>query len=128
MTPEQQQALIDASAPLVENPTSWNDLPEEAKQLFLLLLPEPSFTEAQSYWIRFWWLPVTQETLEQLNALAPANTLLTGREDSDGNLWVSCDLLTDAFNDGRLAAMYPILATLPITYKTDWPQAEVEEE
>jgi hypothetical protein len=126
MTPEQQQALIEASAPLVENPTPWRDLPSELKDLFLLLMPEPTFSAAQSYWIRFWWLPVDEQIVDALNALAPPNNVLMGRADVNGDLWLSCDLLTDSIGNGRLFAMFDILETLPITYKAeeDWPVPE----
>ncbi len=126
MTPEEVDLLRELSAPLVADPLPWGGLTFEQQSAFRLLMPGPSFTSDQRGWIDLWWLPVTEESLADLNALCPANTALSGRVDVEGNLFVSVDLLSDALDGGRLAALLPALETLPLTFKAteEWPMEE----
>lgn len=126
MTQEQTDLLIKLSAPLVATPKSWLELSEAQRDVFMLLLPSNSFTEEQYYWLSFWWLKSSVEELAALNSLCPPNTTITGREHIHGDIYVSCDLLSDALYGGSLSALLPILETLPITFKPaeEWPVSE----
>ena len=126
MTDEQQAALMEAAAPLIETPTAWRDLSDELRGLFMLLFPAPSFTAAQRFWVARWWLPVTSEQLAALNEAAPSNTRIAAATALDGNRYVSCDLLSDAINGRRLSSLLPVLETLPLTYLPPeaWPEPE----
>ena len=126
MTQDQIDLLIELSAPLVGDPKSWLEVSTEQREAFMLLMPSDFFTPEQYYWLSFWWLPSSVEGLAALNSLCPPNTTITGREDIHGDLFVSCDLLSDALNGGSLSALLPILKTLPLTYKhaEEWPVIE----
>lgn len=126
MTPEDVELLRSLSAPLVESPLPWSELSPEQQSAFRLLMPSPFFAPEQRGWIDLWWLPVTEGVIVDLNALCPANTLLSGRVDLEGNFFVSVDLLSDALDGGRLAALLPMLEALPLTYKApeDWTMEE----
>lgn len=126
MTQNQIDLLIELSAPLVDTPKSWLELSVAQRDAFMLLLPSESFTEVQYYWLSFWWFKSSVEVLASLNQLCPPNTMITGREDIYGDLYISCDLISDALNVGRLSALLPILETLPLTYKPaeEWPTIE----
>jgi hypothetical protein len=130
MTEQQQAELIKAAAPLVENPTAWRDLGDEARGLFMLLFPRPSFTEEQRFWLSRWWLPVDDETIAALNEAAPRNTSIHASTDLAGDRFVSADLLSDAIDGRRLSALLPILETLPLHYRPPeaWPQPEIFED
>ena len=129
MTEQQQAALMKAAAPLVETPTAWKDLGDEMRGLFMLLFPQPSFTPEQRFWVSRWWLPVTDEQLAALNEAAPSNTRIAAATALDGKQYVSCDLLSDAINGRRLAALLPILEALPLHYLPPeaWPEPEPTE-
>jgi hypothetical protein len=126
MTEEQQQLLIEASAPLLINPQPWVELSQELKELFYLLFPRPSFSDEQRYWLQFWWLPVTNEIVDQLNALCPPMTQVSTRVDVEGNQFIPASLLSDAVDGRRLSMLLPILQLLPLAYKAeeDWPIPE----
>lgn len=128
MTPEQIELLQELSAPLVENPLPWTDLSAEQQAVFRLLLPDPVFTDDQREWINLWWLPVTPQQIADIKTLIPSGNEYPGREDVNGDLFLSCDLLSDALDGGRLAELLPILETLPLTYKLpeDWPTPPIE--
>ncbi|HWL53875.1 MAG TPA: hypothetical protein VNQ90_15655 [Chthoniobacteraceae bacterium] len=132
MTPEEIDLLRDLSAPLVENPLPWSELSSEQQSAFRLLMPDADtgFTEEQRTWINLWWLPVSAEQAADIKAKAPTGNQYPGREDIHGDLFVSVDLLSDALDGGRLAALLPILETLPLTYKPpeEWPQPIPEEQ
>lgn len=127
MTLDTEQ-LIALSAPLVETPLPWSALSYDQREAFRTLMPRPSFTAEQRTWLALWWLPVDETVLQDLNTLAPVNTRFTSRPDLDGQHYVSADLLSDALDGGRLAALLPILSALPLTYRTaeDWPLVEPE--
>ncbi len=128
MTPEQIDLLRDLSAPLVENPLPWSALSPEQQNAFRLLMPDPTFTDDQRECVNLWWLPVTPEQVQELKPLCPAGSEYPGREDIEENLFLSSDLLSDALDGRRLAALLPILQTLPLTYKLpeEWPVPDPE--
>ncbi|HWL51757.1 MAG TPA: hypothetical protein VNQ90_04940 [Chthoniobacteraceae bacterium] len=132
MTPEEIDLLRGLSAPLVENPLPWSGLSDEQQSAFRLLMPDADtgFTEEQRTWISLWWLPVSRKEVDDLNALCPENTVIASRQDLDGDLFISVDLLSDALDGGRLAALLPILHSLPLSYQLPeaWPQPEPLEE
>lgn len=124
MTPEEISAITAAGDLLRANPMPWEDLPQEASAvLAAALMPAPSFTLEQRGYLNLWWLPVSQEGLSALNALCPPDTILTARAQVDGSLYLNADLLSDALEGGRLAALLPILKTMTLTYflPEDWP-------
>ncbi|HWL54268.1 MAG TPA: hypothetical protein VNQ90_17645 [Chthoniobacteraceae bacterium] len=129
MTPEEIDLLRDLSAPLVEHPLPWSGLSGEQQAAFRLLMPRPTFTDEQREWVSLWWLPVTVQQVADINAVVPAGNQYPGREDLDGDLFISVDLLSDALDSGRLAALLPILQSLPLTYKLpeEWPVPDLEE-
>lgn len=130
MTAEQIDAIVSASAPLVESPLPWSDFSPEQQDVFRLLMPQPSFDSDQRFYLSLWWLPVSAEEIEGLNSLCPPGTAIVGREDGEGGLWVCADLLSDALDGRRLSALLPILETLPLTYRPPemWPEPKEEEE
>lgn len=131
MTQEQIETLIELSAPLVDSPLPWSQLSAEQREAFRWLMPEPGvgFDEDQRFYLNRWWLPVTPEQVGELNSLMPPNSRVAPRLDGDGNQWLCADLLSDAADDGRLAALWPILSELPLTYRTPemWPVEDDEE-
>lgn len=130
MTQQQLDDLIVLSAPLLDNPLPWNQLTPDQQSAFKILMPQPKegFTEDQRYWINKWWLPITEQQIENINDLVPANTKFVGREDINGDLFLNVDLLSDSLNNGRLSSILFILETLPLTYKLEeeWPEIEPE--
>jgi hypothetical protein len=124
MTAQQSAELVALGDVLRASPRAWAALSQqEQATLCNLLLPAPTFTAAQSAYLSRWWLPVTTDQVEKLNAAAPAHRQISPRKALDGLDCVLVDLLSDAINSGPLAALLPILATLPLTYLTeiDWP-------
>ena len=129
MTEQQQAALMEAAAPLIDTPTAWRDLGDELRGLFMLLFPNPSFTPEQRFWVARWWLPVTEGQLDAMNEAAPQNTRIAAATALDGNQYVSCDLLSDAINGRRLSSLLPVLETLTLTYLPPeaWPENDNSE-
>jgi hypothetical protein len=123
LTLEQIDEMVTLSAPLVENPLPWSDLSPEQQTAFRLLMPDPSFTNEQRFWLGQWVLAVTPEQVEAINALMPPNNVVSARESVDGALYVGADLLSDALDGRRLAALLPTLETLPLTFAETiaWP-------
>ncbi len=130
MTPETIDLLRNLSAPLLESPLPWESLSPEQQNAFRLLMPDPTFTNDQREYINLWWLPVTPEQVQEIKLLCPTGSVYPGREDLEGNLFVCSDLLSDALDGRRLAALLPILQMLPLTYKLpeEWPVPEPEEQ
>jgi hypothetical protein len=115
---------------LRQNPASFAQLPQEWQDyLTVAMRGNPSFSEKQLHWFRIWWLPVTQEQIDELNELCPENMRITGRLALDGKLYIGAYLLTDAADGGQLAPLRPILENLILTWREpeDWPQPEGEE-
>jgi hypothetical protein len=129
LTPEQIEKMVDEWAPIMENPIPWIDLSPKQEECSRWLMPNPSFTDDQRFWLGKWVLPVTPEQVSDLNALMPPHNVIAPREAEDGSLWVNSDLLSDALDGGRLSALLPILETLPLTYAPGivWPVIEMEE-
>jgi|GEM_PF-5688749 len=123
MTQEEEQIMQQASAAMVDTPTPWASLTPLQQLIFRGLMPQPSFTPQQHEYISRWWLPLSNQQLSDINALCPADTRVEGREDGHGQLYVSCDLLSDALDGGRLWALLPLLETMPLTYLLPeaWP-------
>lgn len=129
MTAEKINLVVSLSAPLVADPLSWSSLSPEQQDAFRLLMPSPSFDAEQRFYLSLWWLPISVEQLDQLNALTPPRMVIQARE-AEGQLYIGADLLSDALDGRRLSALLPILETLPITYRPaeTWPVAEGEDE
>lgn len=133
LTSEQTEQLIELSAPLVAHPLPWAELSPEQQEAFLWLMPAESigFTPEQRSWLGLWWLPTTEGELADLNALLPPTTRLAAREDTEGALWLSADLLSAALAEAApWAALRPALTALPLTYKAaeSWPIPQEEDE
>lgn len=128
MTAEQINLVVSFSAPLVDNPLPWSSLSPEQQDAFRLLMPAPSFDADQRFYLSLWWLPVTPEQLDQLNALTPPHMVIQARE-AEGQLYIGADLLSDALDGRRLSALLPILETLPLNYRPPetWPVTDTEE-
>lgn len=128
LTPEQIEDMVTLSAPLVENPLPWSELSPEQQVAFRLLMPDPSFTDEQRFWLGQWVLAVETQQVEALNALMPPNNVIAPREAEDGSLYVGADLLSDALDGRRLAALLPTLETLPLTFAETivWPEPQIE--
>lgn len=129
LTQEQIDELILRSGPLTVTPLPWLDLDEATQNAFRLLRTVP-FTPVRRQYLNLWWLAASEQIIEDLNELAPANFRISGREALDGVLYVGGDLLTDAIDYGPLHALQPILETLPITYRLPehWPAPPEEGE
>ncbi len=130
MTPEQLAAIVAVGDSIRANPVSWDGLSaSDRATLEAALMPEPSFQPIQREYLSRWWLPVTAPQLAALNAACPADTCITGRAQTGGQLYVCADLLSDALRGGRLAALLPVLRTLTLTYflADEWPVPDPEE-
>ncbi len=129
LTEQQIEEMVALSAPLMENPLPWVELSQEQQAAFRLLMPQPSFDSVQRHFLSLWWLPFPSELIDDLNAGCPTGTQIVPREDGDGGLWLSADLLSDALDGRRLSALLPILETLPLIYRPaeTWPVAEEDE-
>jgi hypothetical protein len=123
MTSEQIAAIVSVGDAIRANPRPWSQLTsQETAVLTAALLPPPPFDEMQRAYFARWWLACTQEQLAALNAACPPCTVITGRA-KDAALYVCSDILSDALQDGPLAALLPILETLTLTYilPEEWP-------
>ena len=105
-------ALRAEPMPLADFPQAWIDALIEA------LRPDPirGFSEQQSAWIYAWYLEVTPDKLAELQALHPRQ--YAARKGTDGKLYLSAALLTDAVNGRSLSAALPILANLKLRHDT----------
>lgn len=126
MSPEVEQALIDASAGMVGNPISWKRLPANARQLFRALKGNPSFSEKQRFYLSRWWFGVTDEQVKSINDACPPAFQFEPRRDAQGNGYLCADILTDAIDNGFLKALRPLVEDLDLHYRLpeDWPQEE----
>lgn len=127
MTPEQLTAIVAVGDSIRANPVSWDALAAPARAtLEAALMPEPSFVPLQRDYLSRWWLPVTAPQLAALNAACPADTVLIGRPQTGGQLYVCADLLSDALQGGRLAGLLPVLRTLTLTHflPAEWPNED----
>lgn len=128
LTQEQIDGMVALSAPLVAAPLPWTDLSPEQQGAFQLLMPDPSFDDIQRFYLGLWVLSVTSQQVDDLNALMPPGSVIEPRV-AENSLFVNADLLSDALDGRRLAALLPVLETLPLTYAetVTWPvEVEVE--
>jgi len=115
---------------LRQNPASFAQLPQEWQDyLTVAMRGNPSFSDEQLHWFSRWWLPTSEEQIEQLNDLCPTNMKIAGRMGLDDTLYIGAYLLTDAAGGGLLAPLRTVLETLTLIWKEpeDWPQPEAEE-
>ena len=84
------------------------------------------FSDQQAAWIYGWLMEVTAEQLADLQALHPRQ--YAAREATDGKLYLSADLLTDALDGRSLSAAAPILTSLTLYHTTSvtFPAPESE--
>jgi hypothetical protein len=125
MTPE-EIALITAIGDAIRSqPMAWDQIPEGMKEhVIAIMRPMPSFTEQQRTYLNHWWLSVDADDIAAINALMPTNNVCSPRLDTEGGMWLSADLFTDAVDDGsRLNAILPLLLGRPLHYHEDdfWP-------
>lgn len=132
MTPEQIAMITAIGDALRAQPMAWNQIPSEMKNSVIdIMRPMPSFTPEQRSYLNHWWLSVSSENVEQINAAMPPNHKCDPRVDLTGGLWISADLFTDAVDEGsRLNAILPLLLGLELHYHEEefWPpQTEIVE-
>lgn len=113
--------MVELSAPLVDDPVSWSDLSLEQENAFRMLLPQEGFgfNPVQCHFIRLWWLPVNEVTLDEINQKCPSNFIIPGIKDINDQIWISADLLSDAIDDGPLKSTWDIISNIPMNYKPD---------
>jgi hypothetical protein len=125
MTPEQIETITAIGDALRSQSMSWNQIPEGMKGTVIeIMRPRPFFSSEQRAFLDHWWLAVDEEELEEINAAMPPGHLCDPRIDTDGGMWLSADLFTDAVDGGsRLNAILPLLLELPLHYHEDdfWP-------
>ena len=129
MSPEEIAAITATGDALRAAPRPWSALTaQEQATLRQALMPDPSFTPDQLDYLHRWWLPVTADQLAALNAAAPERMDIAPRSDSTGQPYVSADLLSDALDGRRLAALLPVLSNLVLTYEEaiQWPSPAEE--
>ena len=121
--------ITDIGDDLRNNPRPYSDLSDEAKEVLMnAMRPHPlhGFDGQQRAWIYSWLLGVTAEQLETLQSLH-ANQY-TARESTDGNLYLSAALLTDALDGRRLHEAADILTSLTLVWHEvpTFPEPEVD--
>ena len=116
-------ALRAEPMPLADFPQAWIDALIEA------LRPDPihGFSGQQAAWIYAWLLEVTADQLAELQDLHPRQ--YAAREATDGTLYLSAALLTDAVDGRSLSAALPILANLTLRHSTavTFPEPETDD-
>ena len=128
VTPEQMQAIGDH---LREAPRSWRQLHWTRRNTLIeALRPHPitGFDPIQYGWLSGWLLEITPEQLATLQANTPNQYVPI--KATDGTLYLSASLLTDALDGRRLSADLPILDTLPMIDRSTitFPEPETEDE
>ncbi len=128
LSQQQIDEMIALSAPLVTSPQPWAQLSTQQRAAFRLLMPAGfgGFDDDQRFWLRQWWLPSNADQIQQLVVLCPADTVVAGRIAADGRIFLSADLLSDALDGGRLAALMPVLEMLPLTFAETITWAETD--
>lgn len=128
LTTEQIELMVQESESLVLNPLPWKNLSQVQHDVFLWLMPNPSFTETQRHYLSLWVLPVTQQQLNDINALMPSHHVVEPRKSLQDHLYINADLLSDAINEGRLSSILSIIDSLPLTYSfmIQWDEAPVD--
>jgi len=129
MTPEEIALITAIGDALRSQPMSWDQIPEGMKETVIeIMRPRPSFTVQQRAFLDHWWLEVDGDGIDAINALMPQNHVVSPRIDTNGGLWLSADLFTDAVDEGsRLHAILPLLLSLPLHFLEEalFPQDEV---
>ena len=99
------------------NPRPYADIGAEDKAVLTQAMrPDRlhGFNGQQAAWIYSWLLEVTAEQLAELQALHPRQ--YAAREATDGKLYLSAALLTDAIDGRSLSAALLILESLTLVY------------
>lgn len=101
---------------------SYETLSAEQKATFDSMLGVRPFTNAERRYWDLCWIEVTQNQVDTLNALMPANHVVSPRE-LNGLLYIKVDIISDAINGGRLGALFDTLKSLNWTYiePHEWP-------
>ena len=131
MTPEQQAAVEALGDFMRAHPLSWAQYPPEITEpAVAMMMPGPDgFSDAQRAYFVKWQLEVpSEEWLAALNAKMPPpdNTIISARTGLDGTLYIGADLLSDAINGGKMAALFDDLKTLTFRYVTEWPSEIID--
>jgi hypothetical protein len=118
MTEQEYAIIVAIGDALRANPMSWDQIPSDMKETVIAIMrPAPAFTPEQRDFLSRWWLQVSDEQLNAINATMPPNTVCSPRIDGEGNKWLCCDLFTDAVEEGgRLANTLPLLLGLQLHY------------
>lgn len=109
--------ITDIGDALRAEPRSYAEMPAEWQAaLTSAMRPDRlhGFDGQQANWIYSWLLQVTTEQLADLQALHPHQ--YAAREATDGTLYLSAALLTDALDGRRLSAAEPILTGLTLRH------------
>jgi hypothetical protein len=128
MTPEEIALITSIGDAIRSQPMAWDQIPEGMKETVIAIMrPMPAFTPEQRGFLDHWWLQVDAEDVAAINSLMPASHMVSPRIDTNGGLWLSADLFTDAVDEGsRLNAILPLLLGHPLHYHENefWPVAE----
>jgi hypothetical protein len=131
MTPEQIETITAIGDALRSQPMSWDQIPEGMKETVIeIMRPNPSFTPEQRAFLNHWWLEVDADDVDAINDLMPENHVVSPRIDTNGGLWVSADLFTDAVDEGsRLNSILPLLLGRALHYHEEdfWPSQDEDE-
>lgn len=113
MTPEK---LLQIGNFLRSNELSFNQLASlnssDLNYLLSYLTPQGPFSDEQRYWLRRWFLKVTEPQVNEINSILPSTTRAAPLE-YEGQLYLSSDLLSDSTNFG---AVHSILKNCPLIY------------
>jgi len=99
---------------------TYTQLTEEQRGTIRQYLLARPFTEREREYWKLSWIFVNQATLDSINALMPPNHVVNPRKMADGSMYINLDLLSDASEDGHLAALLPTLETMTWEHIDPW--------
>lgn len=131
MTPEQLAQFNTDTTSLKLSPEVWGNLStEENESMVTLLTPTiDGYNSIQYTLFQSWVLAVTEQQLIDLNVIADDPSygfVINPRIDVNGNRFIGLDLIQESILTSTWEDLAPIIATLPITYKSteEWPPIE----
>jgi hypothetical protein len=93
--------LSELGAAIRANPCAWKDIPADQQAIArAALIPSGHFTAEQRTLLSCWWLQCTQDDVDAINALLPANTRVSTIQ-VEGLQYLSGYLLTDSLTEGN---------------------------
>lgn len=94
-------------------------LTQDELSTFQQFLNARPFTEEEREYWQLCWMAVTQQQVDDINALMPPNHRVEPRE-KDGTLYINADLLSDSVSSRRLSSIEPIVQDLVWEYINPW--------